>query len=275
MVKREVLRLPAPVGHDPERDARPATPCPRPPCAAAGSARRPANVTRTGRIACTPCPGTSFIARKSKPCVHVGGDDRLDVRRDRVAVGRQPVVERAGVGRLQLHRLVRADDLLRDDGDRDAAAAAAATAAADAAPPLVGVLRAAAGSGRARRRSGVETVVVVTPVEGVEQDVGAEADRHLARDGQDPRERRRRPRVLDLVVERRLRRGDGEDHAVRGDGVLGLGGRAEVAAAGRGALLADEGHRGDCREREKDDRTTHGSRLHPGPEHAVGHGVTA
>src|SRR5690606_29405708 len=78
------------------------------------------------------------------------------------------------------------------------------------------------------------------------------------RDGENPRERRGRALVADLIVERRLVLRDGEDHPMVGHDRRALRGRrrgAEAAAAGGGLALGRERGEDRGRERGRDDQS--------------------
>ena len=76
------------------------------------TALAPFVVTRTGRMSWTPLPGSSFSARKLNFSVDVLVDDRLHVGGTSKPFVASQSSSAFGVGRLELHGLVRADDLL-------------------------------------------------------------------------------------------------------------------------------------------------------------------
>ncbi len=163
--------------------------------------------------------------------VDVVRDHRKRLVRDGVAVFLEPGHERGRILRADRHRLVGTDDRLAVDHDR---------------APIRG---ARVGHGRRRhagawigtdgahRGEGALEVDLSDPGERLEERVVRELDEHLTLNGQHPDEVFGVTRVLDLIPERRLLRGDRHRHAMRRHHGHRVGG-PEAATARFGLLGA-------------------------------------
>ena len=127
--------------------------------------------------------------------LHIGGQG--------VAVVAEPGFERGRIVGFELHRLIRADHLARDDGHAVVARIVGTTAAGGA-----GRRAARAIDGRRVHRN----LCVLSDI--VEERVGRKPYVHEPLRRQNPREGGGVARVLDLVPKRRLRLRDAEHHAV-------------------------------------------------------------
>ena len=160
----------------------------------------------------------------------------------------EPVGERAGHVRVQGDRLVGPDGALVHDRDRRRRCSRVRRSRSERLEAAAPAPRAAEAAAAAARQPLALVVVVEAPpsrsraagddprrgggVERLEPRVGRDLDARARLDRQDPGELRGRARVLDLIPEHRLRRGDRERHPVPGDhGGLGLVLGVEAAAA--------------------------------------------